>query len=67
MQSVYRPDTVRRHWLGNKLYPRLSALHYRAINALMELEYIIPMGISGVYYEGSRRLKWGSRVCNLHR
>lgn len=29
----------------------------------MELEYIIPMGKSVVYYEGSDRLKWASR-CN---
>ena len=39
----------------------MSAVHYTVIYAMMELEYIIPMGQSVVYYEASGRLEWGAR------
>ena len=39
----------------------MGAVRYTVIYALMELEYIIPMGQSVVYYEASGRLEWGAR------
>lgn len=39
----------------------MSAVRYTVVYALMELEYIIPMGQSVVYYEASGRLEWGAR------
>lgn len=36
--------------------------HFTVIYALMELEYIIPMGQSAVYYESSGRLEWALNV-----
>lgn len=44
-----------------KSTPTLMHCYYSIIDALMELEYIIPTGQSVVHYGSSSRLEWAAR------